>query len=178
MTYVALFFISFLWLLILLLKRCTGRWPSQPKIPHLKGCGNILIAAAAELIGIGYFEMGKFANILNFEFIKSPFTINTRGFYLSRNKQGFGKHPDEQFKKIQEPVRTLSLALNGQCDSPGHNTTYNTVTALDVETNTVLDFKVGLSGSDDLAVFKCFRVIFFLKNQTIQFSFSFNLYFQ
>ena len=32
--------------------------------------------------------------------------------------------------------------------------------------------------SDCLAVFKCFRVIFSLKNQTIQFSFSFNLYFQ
>ena len=38
--------------------------------------------------------------------------------------------------------------------------------------------KGGLSGLGDLAVFKCFRVIFFLKNQTIQFSFSFNLYFQ
>ena len=42
----------------------------------------------------------------------------------------------------------------------------------------LINFKGGLSGSDDLAVFKCFRVIFFLKNQTIQFSFLFNLYFQ
>ena len=40
------------------------------------------------------------------------------------------------------------------------------------------NLKGGLSPMDDLAVFKCFRVIFFLKNQTIQFLFSFNLYFQ
>ena len=40
------------------------------------------------------------------------------------------------------------------------------------------NLKGGLSGSDDLAVVKCFRVIFFLKDQTIQFSFSFILYFQ
>ena len=33
-------------------------------------------------------------------------------------------------------------------------------------------------GSDDMTVFKCFRVIFFLKKQTIQFSSSLNLYFQ
>ena len=33
-------------------------------------------------------------------------------------------------------------------------------------------------GSDDLTAFKCFRGIFFLKKQTIQFSFSLNLYFQ
>ena len=30
--------------------------------------------------------------------------------------------------------------------------------------------------SDDLTIFKCFRVIFSLKNKTIQFPLSFNLY--
>ena len=49
---------------------------------------------------------------------------------------------------------------------------------LKIATFSLTLFKGGLSGSDDLAVFKCFRVIFFLKNQTIQFAFSFNLYFQ
>ena len=39
----------------------------------------------------------------------------------------------------------------------------------------IIVFHLGL---DDLTVFKCFRVIFFLKKQTIQFLFSFDLYFQ
>ena len=42
---------------------------------------------------------------------------------------------------MQESRRTLSLALDGQCDSAGHNATYNTVTALDVKTK-VLYFKI------------------------------------
>ena len=41
-----------------------------------------------------------------------------------------------------ESGEPLSLAVDGQCDSPGHNATYNTVTALDVKTNKVLDFKI------------------------------------
>ena len=32
--------------------------------------------------------------------------------------------------------------------------------------------------SDDVIIFNCFRVIFSLKKKTIQFSLSFNLYFQ
>ena len=52
------------------------------------------------------------------------------------------KNQEEQFEEIQESRRTLSLALDGQCDSAGHNATYNTVTALDVKTNKVLYFKI------------------------------------
>ena len=50
-------------------------------------------------------------------------------------------------------------------------------------TKTILSYNFGASlkvdsRSDDLTVFKCLRVIFSLKKQAIQFSFSFNLYFQ
>ena len=38
--------------------------------------------------------------------------------------------------------------------------------------------KVDTLGSDDLTIFKYFRVIFFLKMKTIQFPLSFNFYFQ
>ena len=55
--------------------------------------------------------------------------------------------------------------------------------------NSEIDIVVGMSstlrrfskadlGSDDLIIFKCFRVILSLKKRTIQFSLSFNLYFQ
>ena len=42
----------------------------------------------------------------------------------------------------------------------------------------IISFKGELSSWNNLTVFNCFRVIFSLKKQTIQFSFSFNLYFQ
>jgi len=37
---------------------------------------------------------------------------------------------------------SVSISVDGQCDSPGHNATYCTATAMDVETNKVLDFEV------------------------------------
>ena len=42
----------------------------------------------------------------------------------------------------------------------------------------LLNFERRTLGSDDLTIFKCFRVIFSLKKKTIQFPLSFNLYFQ
>ena len=34
------------------------------------------------------------------------------------------------------------LNSDGQCDSPGHSATYNTVSAIDAETNKVINFRV------------------------------------
>ena len=70
---------------------CAYRWSSQPKIPHWKGCGNILIPAAAEVAGIGYFKMEKYANIINLKFLKKSVYYKHGGFHLSRNKQGLGE---------------------------------------------------------------------------------------
>ena len=36
----------------------------------------------------------------------------------------------------------LELALDGQCDSPGHNATYSTVSAIDTATNKLINFRV------------------------------------
>ena len=89
LTYLVLFLRSFLWLLISLLIGCSYCWSLQPKILHSKGCGNILIPAAAEFAGIGYFEMESFANILNLQFLKKSVYYKHKGeFHLSRNKQG------------------------------------------------------------------------------------------
>ena len=120
---------------------CTYRWSSQPKIPHLKGCGNILVLAAAEVAGIGYFKIEKFANILNLQFLKSPFTINMGDFIYLEINRSLEKNQGEQFEEIQESRRTFSLVLIRQCDSPGHNARYNTVTTLDVKIN-ILDIKI------------------------------------
>lgn len=42
----------------------------------------------------------------------------------------------------QSERKTVDIAVDGQCDSPGHNATYCTVTAMDAESNKVLDFSV------------------------------------
>ena len=38
--------------------------------------------------------------------------------------------------------RDLELAIEEQCDSPGHSATYNTVPAIDAETKKVINFRV------------------------------------
>ena len=51
-----------------------------------------------------------------------------------QNKQV--KMQEEQLEEMQVPGRTLSLAVDW------HNATYNTVRALNVKTNKVLDIKI------------------------------------
>ena len=36
----------------------------------------------------------------------------------------------------------LDLAIDGQCDSPGHNATYCTVSAMDLKTERIINFHV------------------------------------
>ena len=142
MTYLVLFLRPFLWLLMSLLIGGSYRWSSQPKIPHSKGCGNILIPAAAEFAGIGYFKMEKFANILNLQSLKKFVYYKYRGdFIYPEINRAWEKNQEEQFEEIRESGKTLSLAVDGQCDSLEHNATYNTATSLDVKTNKALDFK-------------------------------------
>ena len=48
----------------------------------------------------------------------------------------------EQIEEIISSGRMLELALDGQCDSPGRNVTYNTVSAIDTATNKLINFRV------------------------------------
>lgn len=45
-------------------------------------------------------------------------------------------------KEIKRTRKPISLGVDGQCDSPGHNATYCTVTAMDTETDKVVDISV------------------------------------
>ena len=45
-------------------------------------------------------------------------------------------------EKIKKYGRVLELAVDGQSDSPGHSATYNAVSAIDAETNKVINFRV------------------------------------
>ena len=52
------------------------------------------------------------------------------------------KNQLEQIEEIKSSGRVLELALDGQCDSPGHNAPYNTVSAIDTATNKLINFRV------------------------------------
>ena len=52
------------------------------------------------------------------------------------------KNQLEQIEEIKSFDRMLKLALDGQCDSPGHNATYNTISAIDTATNKLINFRV------------------------------------
>ena len=52
------------------------------------------------------------------------------------------KNQVQQIEEIKKCGRVLELAVDGQCDSPGHSTTYDTVPAIDAKTNKVINFSV------------------------------------
>jgi hypothetical protein len=49
------------------------------------------------------------------------------------------KHQKDLLKSIDGPVE---LAIDGQCDSPGHSATYCTVTAMDLKSEKILNFDI------------------------------------
>ena len=52
------------------------------------------------------------------------------------------EHQKLHISEITASGRRLAHGLDGQCDSPGHNATYSTVSYMDAETYKLLDFKV------------------------------------
>ena len=143
MTYLVLFLRSYSIVTHIIAYRLRVSLVITTKNTPSKGCGNILIPAAAEFARIGYFKMETFANILNLQFLKKSNYYKHRGdFIYPEINRAWEKNQEEQFEEIWESGRTLSLAVAGQHDSPGHNTRYNTVTALDIKANKVLDFMI------------------------------------
>ena len=51
-------------------------------------------------------------------------------------------HRMKLVEQIRKSGEVVDIAVDGQCDSPGHNATYCTVTAMDSTSNKVLDFCV------------------------------------
>lgn len=52
------------------------------------------------------------------------------------------KEQQQQVTEITEANRSLELAVDGQCDTPGHNASYSTVSAIDTFTNKVLNYSI------------------------------------
>ena len=54
----------------------------------------------------------------------------------------YRKQQQCQIDDITESGRSIELAVDGQCDTPGHNSTYSTVSAMECENNKILNFKI------------------------------------
>ena len=94
----------------------------------------------AKFIGIYWSKMLKFASTLKILSIMNisstmKFTIFKKLNLLPGDKEFGKKNQQEWIDEILHSGWSLSLALDDLCNSPGHNATYNTVTALDVDTN-------------------------------------------
>ena len=122
---------------------CEYSWSTQPKVNSTKGAGNLLVTAATELCGISFNKISKFAKLLNLKFISKSMYYEHRGdFVFPEIDHAWRKEQQAQIAEIKESDREIELAVDGQCDSPGHNATYSTVSAMDVVTNKILNFKV------------------------------------
>ena len=122
---------------------CGYNWSTQPIISCTKGAGNLLLTSATELSGIAFQKVDKFAKLLNLKFISKTMFYEYRGdFVFPEINHAWGKEQKRQIEEITASGRNLQLAVDGQCDTPGHNATYSTVSAMDSETNKLLNFRI------------------------------------
>ena len=73
---------------------------------------------------------------------KTIFYEHLKQFAFPEIDAAWRKNQVQQIEEIKKFGRVLELAVDGQCDSPGHSATYNTVSAIDAETNKVINFRV------------------------------------
>ena len=85
----------------------------------------------------------SFAYLLNLNFIESSSYYRLRGDYIYPEIDNtWRKHQRKLAQEIIDSERRLELTLDGQCDTPGHNASYSTVSAMDVQTNKIIEFNV------------------------------------
>lgn len=125
------------------LQGCDVHWSTQSKLAGVKGLGNLFLVAATEMSGIPVQKILRFAQILNLKCIDESNYYRLRAKYVYPEiNSAWKRNQIQQIEDIKNSENVLDLALDGQCDTPGHNSTFCTVTAMNVETNKVLDFKV------------------------------------
>ena len=102
-----------------------------------------MVAATAEFAGIGYAKLQRFSSLLNLKIPqKASFYEHRRQSVFPEIDAAWRKNQLQQIEEIKSSGRMLELALDGQCDSPGHNATYNTVSTIDTATNKLINFRV------------------------------------
>ena len=102
-----------------------------------------MIIAAAEFAGIRYTKLQKFSSPLKLKIPQKTSSYEHRRQYVFPEiDAAWRKNQLEQIEEIKSSCRLLELALDGQCDSPSHNGTYNIVSAIVTATNKLIKFRV------------------------------------
>ena len=85
----------------------------------------------------------KFTTLLKLKFIsRTTYYHHVGNFVYPEINHAWVKEQALQCEEIENSGRRLSLALDGQRDSPGHNASDCTVTSMDTQTNKILHSKV------------------------------------
>ena len=121
---------------------CSYKGSFRPKLRHATGTENILIVAA-EFADNGYTKLQKFWSLLNLKIPqKTSFYEHCWQFVFPVIDDGWRKNQLKQIEEIKSSGRMLELALDGQCDSSGHNAMFNTVSVINTVTNKLISFRV------------------------------------
>ena len=118
-------------------------WSSQPKLQCTRGAGNLLIVSAAELAGLSITKLLKFSRLMKLQMINETIYYRHRAnFVFPEIDVAWQVNQNEQIEEIKRNNRIVTLGIDGQCDSPGHNATYSTVTAMNINSNKILNFRI------------------------------------
>lgn len=122
---------------------CVYRWSSQPLLGAAAGAGNLMVTAAADMVGIPFPKLKRFAFVMNLKMIEKTTFYRLRGQYVFPEiNKAWSLHRKKLISEMKSAPEKISLGVDGQCDSPGHSATYCTVTSMDTKTNKVLDVEV------------------------------------
>ncbi|XP_040191633.1 uncharacterized protein LOC120924691 isoform X1 [Rana temporaria] len=115
-------------------------WSSQPFVGKMPA-GNLLLSGS--ILGSG----SNFRKVSNFFHLLGLCGISQTTYYKNQNYYLFpiiNHHWCEERKDVISIIgtRTVALAGDGQCDSPGSSAKYCTYTFLDMDTDKIIDFQV------------------------------------
>ena len=69
------------------------------------------------------------------------FFINLGAYVFPQVHKFWEEHKSKIYNEMKCQGTKRDIAVDGQCDSPGHNATYCTVTAMDTKVNKVVDIE-------------------------------------
>lgn len=123
------------------LNGCSTSWSSQPELDSTVGAASLMVTAAAELVGIPFSKLKRFAYVLNLKFIEKSTFYRLRGDYVfPAIDHAWKVHQQNLVAELR--AGKLNIGIDGQCDTPRHNATYCTVTAMDCTSNKVVEVQV------------------------------------
>ena len=103
--------------------------------------GNLLASAATLFCGQTYTHIAQFAEFMNLKFItESTFTTIQREYLMPVIQHTCSLLQAKLLDKIKSTNRTLQLAGDGRCDSPGFSAKYCTYSLLDMESQHIPTF--------------------------------------